>query len=104
MQAAGGRAARRLSCGHAGCVSSGTQMGKALGASTAHRDGFMLLTVRPPVFISALQAGKGQTDRATKEKRKGRILGVNNGPVTCESPRADFYHIPLHTRHISNAR
>lgn len=32
VQAAGGRVARRLLCGHAGCVSSGTQTGRVLGA------------------------------------------------------------------------
>lgn len=50
-------------------------------------------------------AGRERTNGPSDQgERKGRILGVNNGPVTCESPRADFYHIPLHTRHISNAR
>lgn len=33
-------------------------------------DGCMLLTVRPPVLVLALWAGKGQTDRAIKGKGK----------------------------------
>jgi len=42
------------------------------------------------------------TDRPP-QKSKLAPLAVNNIPVMLESPRADFYHIPLHTRHISNA-